>query len=75
MIEFYNDEWKFEHFFCHDFIFLNFKDNIYKINPNDIKSNMIDVIEYKTKIEFINSIKNNVNILYHTQRGAGCGKT
>jgi hypothetical protein len=46
---------------------------------------MIDVIEYKTKSEFINSLKNNINIwseekipqciLYHNQRGAGCGKT
>ena len=46
---------------------------------------MYDVNEYKTKEEFIQSIKNKVNIwsddelsqcvLYHNQRGAGCGKT
>jgi len=85
MIEFYNDEWKFEHFICHDFIFLNYEDKIYKVNPNEIKSNMIDVIEYKTKKDFIKSIKTKINIwstdkiqqciLYHNQRGAGCGKT
>jgi hypothetical protein len=85
MIYFYNDEWNFSNFTCHDFIFLNFEDKIYKINPSEVKSNMIDVIEYKTKIEFINSMKNNINIwseekipqciLYHNQRGAGCGKT
>ena len=66
-------------------IYLDFENKIYKINPNEVKSNMIDVIEYKTKIDFINSFKNNINIwstkkifqctLYHNQRGAGCGKT
>jgi len=85
MIYFYNEEWKYEHFYCNEFIYLNIKDKIYKINPTEVKSNMIDVIEYKTKSEFINSLKNNINIwseekipqciLYHNQRGAGCGKT
>jgi len=85
MIYFFGDYWKFEHFICHDFIFLNYEDKIYKVNPNEIKSNMIDVIEYKTKKDFIKSIKNKINIwseeeipqciLYHNQRGAGCGKT
>jgi len=85
MIYFYNETWKFDHFKCHDFIYLNIDDKIYKINPNEVKSNMIDVIEYKTKNEFINSLKHNLNIwseelieqctLYHNQRGAGCGKT
>jgi hypothetical protein len=85
MIYFYNDTWKYEHFLCHDYIFLNLEDKIYKINPNEVKSNMIDVIEMKTKNEFIKSMKDNINIwseqeipqciLYHNQRGAGCGKT
>ena len=85
MIYFYNDMWKFENFLCHDYIFLNLEDKIYKINPNEVKSNMIDVIEIKTKKEFIKSMKTNTNIwseqeipqctLYHNQRGAGCGKT
>jgi hypothetical protein len=85
MIYFFCDFWKFEHFICHEFIFLHFEDKIYKVNPNEIKSNMIDVIECKTKKEFIKSIKNKINIwseeeipqcmLYHNQRGAGCGKT
>jgi hypothetical protein len=85
MIYFYNEEWKFEHFVCNEFIYLSNEDKIYKINPNEVKSFMIDVIEYKTKNEFIKSIKNNINIwskeeiqqctLYHNQRGAGCGKT
>ena len=85
MIYFFCDYWKFEHFICCDFIFLNYEDNIYKVNPNEIKSNMIDVIEYKIKKDFIKSIKNKINIwseeeiqqciLYHNQRGAGCGKT
>ena len=85
MIYFFCDFWKFEHFICHKFIFLHFEDKIYKVNPNEIKSNMIDVIECKTMKEFIKSIKNKINIwseeeipqcmLYHNQRGAGCGKT
>ncbi len=85
MIYFYNETWKFEHFKCHEFIYLNIDDKIYKVNPNEIKSNMIDVIEYKTKNEFIKAMKNKKNIwseekveqciLYHNQRGAGCGKT
>jgi len=84
MIYFYNETWKFEHFTCHDFIYLNIEDTIYKINPIEVKSNMIDVIECKTKKEFIESLKNNKNIwskepieqctLYHNQRGAGCCK-
>ena len=85
MIYFFGDYWKFEHFICHNFIFLNYEDKIYKVNPNEIKSNMIDVIECKTKKDFIKSLKNKKNIwseeeipqciLYHNQRGAGCGKT
>ena len=85
MIHFINDHWKFEHFVCHNFIFINYEDKIYKVNPNEIKSYMIDVIEYKNKKSFIKSIKNKINIwceekipqciLYHNQRGAGCGKT
>ena len=85
MIHFFCDYWKYKNYKCNDFIFLNYEDKIYKVNPNEIKSNMIDVIEYKTKKEFIKSIKNKKNIwseeeipqciLYHNQRGAGCGKT
>jgi len=85
MIYFYNDIWKYENFIDCEFIYLNIDDRIFKVIPNKIKSNMIDVREFKLQNEFINEIKNNTNIwndeeviqckLYHNQRGAGCGKT
>lgn len=78
--------WKFENFIDNDYIFLDHEDKIYKIKPKNVKSCMITVGEYKTKQEFIDSIKNGINIwndtiqiqsgiIYHNQRGAGCGKT
>jgi len=85
IIKFLNDQWKFSSFKYHEEIFLNIEDKIFKINPNNIKSNMIDVNEYKTVSEFIESYINDENIwnnekiihnrLYHNQFGAGCGKT
>jgi hypothetical protein len=85
MIKFKSDFWKYENFVCHEFIFLNIDDKIFKIKPSKVKSRMIDVKEYLLKDVFINSIKNNEDIwkidditqcvLYHNQRGAGCGKT
>jgi hypothetical protein len=86
MITFNNSElWKYENFISHNTIYLDVDDKIFRINPNKVKSHMYDVNEYKTKEEFIQSIKNKVNIwcddelsqcvLYHNQRGAGCGKT
>lgn len=85
LITFKIDAWKYEHFTCEKYIYLNIDDKIFKINPNKVKSNMIDVNEYKLKSLFIESLSMNINIwddieivqcsLYHNQRGAGCGKT
>jgi hypothetical protein len=85
LLEFYADYWKYENFKCHNFIFLNIDNKLFKINPNDVKSHMIDVSEYKLDYEFTTAIQNNVNIwndeeihqcsLYWNQMGAGCGKT
>lgn len=85
LIKFIKDTWKYEHFISNDFIFLNINNRLFKINPSLVKSNMIDVREYKLDDEFIESLINNINIwdnsnviqcvLYHNQRGAGCGKT
>jgi len=85
LLEFYTDYWKYENFKCHNFIFLNIDNKLFKINPNDVKSHMIDVSEYKLDYEFTTAIQNNVNILndeeihqcslYWNQMGAGCGKT
>ena len=85
-IEFKKDIWKYDNFISQDVIYLNIEDKIIRIDPNKVKSNMINVKEMKSKNEFIDSIKKNENIwklmedtiqctLYHNQRGAGCGKT
>jgi hypothetical protein len=85
LIKFIKDIWKYEHFTSNDYIFLNIDNRLFKINPSLVKSNMIDVREYKLNNEFIDSLNNNIDIwdnsdiiqctLYHNQRGAGCGKT
>jgi hypothetical protein len=86
MITFNNNQlWKYENFTNHDTVYLDVDNKIFRINPNKVKSHQYDVNEYKTKEEFIQAIKNNINIwsddelsqcvLYHNQRGAGCGKT
>jgi hypothetical protein len=81
----FNNEWIYKNFISHDFIFLNIEEKIFKINPNDVKSKMLDVCEYKTEEEFLKFIFSNKNTwsdkklnqcnLYHNQFGAGCGKT
>jgi hypothetical protein len=87
MITFVNDFWKYQSFVNLPFIFLHHKENIYKVTPNDIKSNMIDVYESKSVDvfedayvnDYINTLWEDHDLpqctLYHNQRGAGCGKT
>uniref|UniRef100_A0A6C0H820 Competence protein CoiA nuclease-like domain-containing protein n=1 Tax=viral metagenome TaxID=1070528 RepID=A0A6C0H820_9ZZZZ len=85
LIKFIKDTWKYKNFISNEFIFLNIDNKLFKINPSLVKSNMIDVREYNLDDKFINSLINNINIwnnseiiqciLYHNQRGAGCGKT
>jgi hypothetical protein len=88
-----NSVWKYNKFLSHDFIFLDYLDptdntnKMFKINPNHVKTNMIDVLDYHTKNEFIKHLKKNTfdklynfgeivqTTLYFNQRGAGCGKT
>jgi len=82
---FTTDYWKYESFLSHDYIFLDHQGKIFKISPRDVKSHMIDVVEYKDKAEFIQSYFDQINIwstkslpqctLFFNQRGAGCGKT
>lgn len=85
MITFLEEPWKYQNFINQQFIYLDNDNKIYRIMPDRVKSNMIDVKEFKTKEQFINDIKNNNDnwdedelvqcVLYHNQRGAGCGKT
>ena len=85
IIKFVNSYWKYQHFTTHNEIYLNYEDKIFKINPNDVKSRMVNINEYHTVSTFINSIKNGIDIwknekpiqcrLYYKQMGAGSGKT
>ena len=85
-IEFINNFWKYKSFKNCKEIFLDNKNNIYKIVPKEVKNNFILINIKKTKDEFINSLKYNIDIwndyqnfdlgkIYINQRGAGCGKT
>jgi len=84
-LEFTGEYWKYESFKCYDFIYIDIKSKIYKINPNYVKSHMIDVEKPKSKEEFINFLNNGIDIwcndnpqqcnLYIKQQGAGNGKT
>jgi len=84
IITFINELWKYENFKRLKNIYLEYENNIYKISPSEVKSNVIIVQENINKKDFIESIKKNINILetehdkpiiYYNQRGAGCGKT
>jgi len=74
-----------------NYIYLNIDDKLFKINPNNVINYCIKVKEYKLVTDFIDSIyQNNLvwinnnndsdlidkhGIIYHTQSGAGSGKT
>jgi len=85
LLTFKSNLWKFESFLDCEYIYLDIENKIYKINPKNVKSNMIQVKEYKNKNDFISLLKSNnliwnneelpQSILYYNQRGAGCGKT
>jgi len=85
-IEFINNFWKYESFKNCLYIYIDYNNIIYKIEPNKIINNFISVNIKKSKEEFINSLKYDINIwteykninignIYINQRGAGCGKT
>ena len=74
----------YDSFTNYDYIFIDYNDYIYKLNPKIVKNNMIDVIRLDKNI-FIKDLQNNTfNIkkeiikqsnLYIKQQGAGNGKT
>lgn len=85
-LEFNNKKWKFFSFTSYNIIFIDINNEIYKLNPNDVKSFMIDVEKPYKKEEFIKFLKNNDPVLYDIpkttqcnlilkQLGAGNGKT
>ena len=83
--EFTSEFWKYESFKCYNYIYIDINSKIYKINPNNVKSHMIDVENPKSKNEFIQFLNNGIDIwsneepqqcnLYIKQQGAGNGKT
>lgn len=84
-LEFTSEYWKYESFKSYDFVFIDINSEIYKIYPNKVKSHMIDVERPKSKEEFIEALKNDIDIwkneepvqcnLFIKQQGAGNGKT
>jgi hypothetical protein len=85
IIKFLNDHWKYKNFINQPYIYLENGNRIFRIKPTDVKSNMIEVANYKVTNEFIDYLKNDTiiwednpieqGVIYHNQRGAGCGKT
>lgn len=85
LITFDIETWKHNNFKNQTYIYLDHKGFLYRIKPSDVKSNMIEVADYKTQNEFIAYVNNNTikwennpieqGVIYHNQRGAGCGKT
>ena len=84
-LEFKANHWKYESFMSYEYIYIDINSTIYKVYPKNIKSHMIDVENGKTKEEFIESLKNGIDIwkndapmqcnLFIRQQGAGNGKT
>jgi len=84
-IEFVDEYWKYESFQCYDCVYIDINSYIYKINPNKVKSHMIDVEKPKSREEFIQFLNDGHDIwnneepeqcnLYIKQQGAGNGKT
>ena len=82
---FKKNDWKYKSFVSNTYIYLDYDNMIYRINPKQVKHRMIDVRGRFPFDKFINSIKIDENIwnddilpqytLYYNQRGAGCGKT
>lgn len=82
----FRDIWKYKCFRRYEYIFIDIANKIYKICPNDVKSNMVDVDEPIDINHFIKDIQENNHILhtfirpnqcklYVKQQGAGNGKT
>ena len=84
-LDFNSNLWKYERFLDCDFIYLDIESQIYKVNPKNVKSHMIDVLPPFSKQEFIESLKKGEELwgedesvqcnLYIKQQGAGNGKT
>ena len=85
ILHFKNNLWLYDSFKASSAVYYDINGFIYRVNPNSVKNDMVDVYEPKLKSEFISSLKSNTNIwedtepprcfLYVKQQGAGSGKT
>jgi len=85
ILHFKNNLWLYDSFKASSAVYYDINGFIYRVNPNSVKNDMVDVYEPKLKSEFISSLKANINIwedteppqcfLYVKQQGAGSGKT
>ena len=87
LLDFQKDSWKYKSYINYESIYIDIKGYIYKINPSDVRVDMIEVVNPVEKSEFIRALKeNNVKNLfpyrkihpttiYIDQKGAGNGKT
>jgi len=85
ILQFNKNTWLYENFKLAKTVYYDINGFIYKIDPNSVKQDQVDVLEPKLKSEFIHSLKNNNSIwedseppqcfLYVKQQGAGSGKT
>jgi hypothetical protein len=85
----FKEDWKYNSFVncnCYNnYVYIDIKGLIYRINPNDVKSCMIKVSEPLLKPYFIDLLKNNIDLwetplihqcrLFIRQSGAGNGKS
>lgn len=83
--DFISNTWLYENFMDCDNVFYDINGFIYRLNPNNIKANQIDVNEPKLKSDFIEALKTSAepwiieeppqSFLHVKQQGAGSGKT
>lgn len=85
-IEFVCNDWKYSSFMDYEYVFIEIERKIYKVYPNRVQHNMIDVDKPIDKKNFIYYCKNDndkltktiippQSTLYIKQQGAGNGKT
>jgi len=85
VLEFISNPWLYESFMDCGNVYYDINGFMYKLNPNHVRANQIDVCEPKLKSDFIEALNTCVDpwvaeeppqsFLYVKQQGAGSGKT
>lgn len=71
-IEFKYDSWRYQNFILYDFIFIDINEKIYKIDPNKVKNNMIDIEYPKLKNDFIKALKSGTDLWDNNHKTTFC---